>query len=98
MPNRLIDCKGEPLKSQLSLDQTEQVLVNAEILNVTLPLLFDGAEAPEVLGTGTLFYVDDRAFVVTAAHLFKEDENDPFSADIDLTKIAYPTKLTEAAL
>jgi hypothetical protein len=46
---------------------------------VTVPVLYDGEEFDQI-GTGTLFTLDDRLFLVTAAHLF--DGADPANFSI----------------
>jgi hypothetical protein len=47
-------------------------------------------------GHGHAFTNGERYFIVTAAHILKEDEDDPSSVDIDLTAVAYPTGLLNA--
>lgn len=42
---------------------------------VTVPVLYDDPKDLDQIGTGTLFTVDERVFLVTAAHLF--DRTDP---------------------
>jgi hypothetical protein len=76
----------------------ESQAIHSFILRVTLPLLKESGEVPEILGTATLFRTGDRVFLVTAAHILKEDENDLSSADIDLTSIAFPSGPTNASL
>jgi hypothetical protein len=72
--------------------------VNRFILRVSLPLLSDGTQSPKILGTGTLFRIDGRVFLVTAAHLLKEDPEDSSSNDIDFTAIAFPSRPIAATL
>jgi hypothetical protein len=43
--------------------------------HVTIPVLYDDPRAVDQIGTATLFKVDERLFLVTAAHLF--DDKDP---------------------
>lgn len=76
----------------------EEPLVHNFILRVTIPILQDAGECPNVLGTGTLFRIQGRSFIVTAAHILKKDEKDLYSPDIDLTSIAVPTGTLRASL
>ncbi|MEA3031935.1 MAG: hypothetical protein QOG13_3260 [Sphingomonadales bacterium] len=71
-----------------TIDVQKDAAITQFAVEVTLPLLADG---PKMLGTGTLFTHEGRYFIVTAAHILKVDEDDPGSADIDLTGIAFPT-------
>jgi hypothetical protein len=80
------------------LNDEQDAVIGAYVLQVTIPLLTDGNPAPRIRGTGTLFTHEERYFIVTAAHIFKEDEDDPSSADIDLTEVACPTGLVDAKL
>lgn len=83
----------------ISPEVMEHRLVEAFILKVTLPLLLDtGGPQAEVLGTATLFRIDGRVFVVTAAHVLLTDPYDPSSPQIDLEKIAFPSQLRGAWL
>jgi hypothetical protein len=77
------------------IDGQKDAAITGFILEATIPLLADG---PKVLGTGTLFTHEDRYFIVTAAHILKVDEDDPTSADIELTGIAFPTGRSRATL
>jgi hypothetical protein len=43
--------------------------------HVTVPVLYDDPKAADQVGTGTLFSIDERLFLVTASHLF--DDRDP---------------------
>ena len=85
--------------ADLGLDDVElrRKAVHAFILRASLPLLADAGERMAVLGTGTLFYINERYFIVTAAHILKEDPDDFNSPGIDLTAIAYPSRLQSAA-
>lgn len=56
---------------------------------VTIPVLYDHPKALDQIGTGTLFEIDHRIFLVTAAHLFKDADPSNFSIPNPLT-----TKLT----
>jgi hypothetical protein len=77
------------------LDETKlrRGIIDAFILKVSLPLLADAGGQMAILGTGTLFNIEGRSFIVTADHNLKEDPDDPDSPDIDLTTIAYPSSL-----
>lgn len=77
------------------LDEQQDALVSQYVLEVTVPLLADG---PTILGTGTLFTHENRYFIVTAAHILKADQDNPTSADIDLSGIAIPTCRANATL
>lgn len=59
-------------------------------LNVTLPLLYEYGGKSYLWGTGTLFSMLDRYFVVTASHLF----DPPFS----LEKLGFPTNPKNGSL
>lgn len=74
-------------QSDKFLDQQQDALVSRYVMEVTVPLLADG---PKILGTGTLFTHEGRHFIVTAAHIFKVDPNDPGSEGILLTDVAVP--------
>jgi len=80
----------------LNDDELRRKAVDAFILKVSLPLLTDASERMAVLGTGTLFHINERYFIVTAAHILKEDPDDFSSPDIDLSAIAYPSRLQDA--
>ena len=43
--------------------------------NITYPILYDLGSRLCVLGSGVLFAHEDRHFIITAAHLFDDDEN-----------------------
>ncbi|WP_316227145.1 MULTISPECIES: hypothetical protein [unclassified Bradyrhizobium] len=43
--------------------------------NITYPILYDLGDRLCVLGSGALFAYENRHFVITAAHLFDDDEN-----------------------
>lgn len=77
------------------LNDERDAAICAYVYIVTIPLLADGKAAPRILSTGTLFNHEQRYFIVTAAHIFKEDEDDPSKADIDLKEVAYPAALKE---
>jgi hypothetical protein len=71
------------------LAANEAAALQRFILSVSLPILIDGEKQPEPWGTGTLFNIEDRHFLVTAAHVL---------SGVDLAKLAYPTGLSNAAL
>jgi hypothetical protein len=53
---------------------------------VTVPVLYDDPEAAlDQVGTGTLFEIDHRLFLVTAAHLFEGVNPSNFSIPNPLT-------------
>jgi hypothetical protein len=67
--------------------------LNAYRLKVTLPILRDVPEGEvEILGTGTLFKHEDRIFLVTADHIFREDVEDDFSALIPTEEVSVPDR------
>lgn len=72
------------------LVQQQHILLNNYRLGFTLPLFSDVPDLA-LLGTGTLFEHEDRQFLITADHVFREDENDPNSRLIDMSAIAAPS-------
>jgi hypothetical protein len=82
------------------LEKYESESLNAFRLKYTIPIVreLDRGEAMEILGTGTLFAHEDRYFIVTADHIFREDENDPSSPLIDMREIAIPDRPVQAKL
>lgn len=76
----------------------EEPLVHNFMLRVTIPILLDAGECPDILGTGTLFRIQGRSFIVTAAHILKVDDKDLYSANVDLEAIAVPTGPSRATL
>jgi hypothetical protein len=71
------------------LASNKTVALQQFILSVSLPILIDGEKQPEPWGTGTLFKIEDRHFLVTAAHVV---------SDVDLTKLTFPSGLRNATL
>jgi hypothetical protein len=80
------------------MTEKETEAVNGFILRVTLPLLIDAQPSPKILGTGTLFQAEGRAFLVTAAHILKTNPDDLESDDIEFTAIAIPSRPVNATL
>jgi len=82
------------------LEKYETQSLNSFRLKYTIPIVreLDSGEAMEILGTGTLFTHEDRYFIVTADHIFREDENDPSSPLIDMREIAIPDRPVQANL
>jgi hypothetical protein len=55
---------------------------------VTIPLFDDSTDQLRLLGTGTLFEIEDRKFIVTARHIFFDDStNEDVTARIH---VSYP--------
>ncbi|WP_125901180.1 hypothetical protein [Methylobacterium indicum] len=71
-------------------EQARHVMLNNYRLNFTLPLFSEPPNSLSLLGTGTLFEHEERYFMVTADHIFREDEDDPNSALIDMTTVGVP--------
>ncbi len=65
------------------MNKLEATAIERFVINVTLPLLYEQGEKSYLWGTGTLFSMLDRYFVVTASHLF----NPPFS----FKNLGFPT-------
>jgi hypothetical protein len=86
------------MTDEKALNAEQDAAITRYVVMVTIPVLANGSPAPSILGTGTLFTHEDRYFIVTAAHILKTDVDDPSSADIDLTGIAYPTGRFNAQL
>lgn len=57
------------------MNKIEATAIERFALNVTLPLLYEHGDRTCLLGTGTLFSMLDRYFVVTASHLFDHPYN-----------------------
>jgi hypothetical protein len=62
--------------------ENEVLLIRGFIQHVTLPLILNSTPAPIILGTATIFRIEGRTFIVTAAHTLKSDPDDPYSGDI----------------
>ncbi len=60
----------------------EAAAIEKFALNVTVPILYETADAAVLHASGTLFEVAERQFVVTARHIFDDLP--------DLTRLAYP--------
>lgn len=86
------------MRNKALLDEQKHSAIINYVNASTIPLLADATEAPDILGTGTLFQHEDRYFIITAAHILKSDPDNPCSQDIDLTAIAYPTRKIDAKL
>jgi hypothetical protein len=52
------------------LSKEEKDAIQKFVLHVTIPILIDCEKSAELQATGTLFRIDERAFVVTARHIF----------------------------
>jgi hypothetical protein len=72
------------------LDQAKHALLNNHRLKFTLPIFSEPPGSFVLLGTGTLFEHENRCFIVTADHIFREDEDDPNSPLIDMTTVGVP--------
>ena len=54
-------------------DEEVSDVLRAFLASVTIPINYHhGTQDPRQLGTGTLFVIDDRLFLITAAHLFDD--------------------------
>jgi hypothetical protein len=61
------------------------------IAEFTIPIMYEFAAADGILGTGTLFKISDRYFIVTAAHLFDAAEfRREFREEFNPEKLACP--------
>jgi uncharacterized protein (DUF4415 family) len=81
------------------LELEEDRLLSEFRLKVTIPLLRDtGVDCPEILGTGTLVTHEDRYFIVTADHIFREDVDDASSPLIPMADVAVPERPVRAEL
>ena len=74
------------------LEQAQHTLLNSYRLKFTLPIFSEPPKSLKLLGTGTLFKHEDRYFIVTADHIFREDEDDPNSPLIDMTTVGVPVE------
>ncbi len=72
------------------MNNLEAAAIERFILNVTLPLLYEQGEKSYLWGTGTLFSMLDRYFVVTASHLF----DPPFTFE----NLGFPTNPKNGSL
>lgn len=50
----------------------EAAAIERFVLNSTVPLVYNRDDAAVLAGSGTLFVVEDKYFVVTARHIFDE--------------------------
>lgn len=72
----------------MQLTTIEAVAVERFTVSVTIPLLYEGDGSTFLRGTGTLFEIDGRPFVVTARHLFDKDDDEAEAPDP--TRFAFP--------
>lgn len=72
------------------MNNLEAAAIERFTLNVTLPLLYERGEKSYLWGTGTLFSMLDRYFVVTASHLF----DPPFTFE----NLGFPTNPKNGSL
>jgi hypothetical protein len=75
------------------LDKEVRDALGAFMASVCIPILYDHeTKGTHQVGTGTLFILDNRLFLVTAAHLF--DDFDPQSDQERLGRFAIPSRHT----
>jgi hypothetical protein len=81
---RLTTKTAEPMISTEKHDAVKQFM-----LTVTVPILCDTPKGVDHIGTGTLFEIGDRSFLVTARHNFDNQEakhfavpNNPIDSDL----------------
>lgn len=72
------------------MDETKEIVKAVEqfVATRTIPILWDEGEGTDInqIGTGTLFKIKDRLFLITARHVVAEDGNKL----TDLTRLAIP--------
>jgi hypothetical protein len=65
--------------SDLSVSIDEMRAIEAFTIKLTVPVLYDDQDQTDQIGTGTLFSLDGRTFLVTARHLFDGKELSNFA-------------------
>lgn len=69
-------------------EQQALIALEAFAVNSAVPVLYDSPSGVDQIGTGTLFTIDNRYFLITAGHLFEAP--DLSSPAPDPTKFAIP--------
>jgi hypothetical protein len=58
-----------------SLPQSEAIAIEQFLCSCTVPILYEQGQIATIRGTGTLFKIADRHFLVTARHIFDDGVN-----------------------
>jgi hypothetical protein len=92
---RGLNCSSEPAmpSEQEVMNSLAVHAIEQFVATFTIPIMYEFRGGDGILGTGTLFEIRERCFVITASHLFDpNDFREDFNEEFNPEKLACPDR------